>query len=199
MQRRSSRSSPRGRWCFNPHPALSPDATRIIAQASYDNAVSILIRPSRRMQPANWWNPCTRTGFNPHPALSPDATGLLNSYRCCPTGFNPHPALSPDATPYLWRWVPRYGCFNPHPALSPDATGDSRAPDHLAPSFNPHPALSPDATHNLIIPGSGSWFQSSSGPLAGCNRRPKPFAPCLKVSILIRPSRRMQPRIPGSP
>ena len=112
-------------------------------------AVSILIRPSRRMQPATRSSPPTwplwvSILIRPSRRMQPQADCHVGSY--C-RGFNPHPAFSPDATLRRHR-------------------------------FQRH-----------------RWrFQSSSGLLAGCNcPRRAPWAPGTGVSILIRPSRRMQP------
>ena len=61
--------------CFNPQPALWPDATTA--------------------RPGPTWAP---TCFNPQPALWPDATGPVISVPSLNLGFNPQPALWPDAT-----------------------------------------------------------------------------------------------------
>ena len=87
-------------WCFNPHPAWWPGATRTAWRAP--------LLGQRR--------------FNPHPAWWPGATdahtSLLTSGEC----FNPHPAWWPGATS---TWGPRIRPtrgFNPHPAWWPGAT-----------------------------------------------------------------------------
>ena len=142
--------------------------------------VSILIRPSGRMQP-----PASRT-YDPAIALSFQfSSGLL-------AGCNSAPPAG--LIPFF-----DMGCFNPHPAFWPDATrtGSGTSLAYEARSFNPHPAFWPDATR-AIVPDSreaASRFQSSSGLLAGCNggKGLHAYGAMVSlVSILIRPSGRMQ-------
>ena len=129
--------------------------------------------------------------------------------------FNPHPARRPDATPWESRtcanatcWFQSssgqgrmqlsesarqhegrmqlsesarqhgrlYASFNPHPARRPDATSVEHSGKHHSHlCFNPHPARRPDATASI---------------------RPQPKGTSSRVSILIRPEGRMQPRPP---
>ena len=83
--------------------------------------------------------------------------------------FNPHPTFRPDATRRLPRGPRSAPRFNPHPTFRPDATSSFAASKGTSRCFNPHPTFRPDAT-------------------APVDRR----APHLQVSILIRPSGRMQ-------
>ena len=113
----------------------------------------------------------TTGSFNPHPALSPDATrgcGWRGSNSL--NGFNPHPALSPDATRLGLVFHRRLDCFNPHPALSPDATGipvPAYGGQIVSILIRPSRRMQPPDT--TVIGSASTMFQSSSGPLAGCN------------------------------
>ncbi len=158
--------------------------------------VSILTRPERRMQLHCWLSWRTMPPrFNPHPPQEADATPLVSCVRN--TGipcFNPHPPREADAT-YILASIRvhqvvsiltrperrmqrrRAGCchaparFNPHPPREADATPSPttrRSPN--ATRFNPHPPREADATADRRADGSED-----------------------RVSILIRPERRMQP------
>ena len=89
--------------------------------------------------------------------------------RPCFWSFNPHPTFRPDATRRLPRGPRSAPRFNPHPTFRPDATSSFAASKGTSRCFNPHPTFRPNAT-------------------APVDRR----APHLQVSILIRPSGRMQ-------
>ena len=132
-------------WRFNPHPAFWPDATTGLPECGCeDRSVSILIRPSGRMQHLYGWLYGLRTdGFNPHPAFWPDATPWASASTLAATGFNPHPAFWPDATRRLHSLQRGHGgCFNPHPAFWPDATPCG-------------PALRPGLPVSILIRPSG--------------------------------------------
>ena len=162
-------------------------------------AVSILIWPEGRMQRPSM-NGATlaiamfqsssgqKAGCNPpRPRLT----------RPRSPGFNPHPAFWPDATSLAVKMMRPVASFQSSSGLLAGCNRRQRPKRGLLPGFNPHPARKPDATPSPPPSGwSRNWFQSSSGQKAGCNRRragPEPRQPEL-VSILIRPSGRMQPR-----
>ena len=152
--------------CFNPHPAVRPDAT---PRQSRWSAL-----PSR---------------FNPHPAVRPDATrSPPAAHSSCYWCFNPHPAVRPDATPPAAGGSEDRTGFNPHPAVRPDATlrrqvfalpegvsiltrrlgrmlrlSAPRARCTRCSRFNPHPAVRPDATGVTLPLASFVLFQSSPG------------------------------------
>ena len=138
--------------------------------------VSILIRPEGRMQ---------RVGSPVWSVATPR--------------FNPHPAFWPDATTPAGRWRGRTACFNPHPAFWPDATKGPRGRDGPPAGFNPHPAFWPDATRLLIglCNLRSYWFQSSSGLLAGCNRRLRLAETPGSRSFNPHPARRPDATTPG--
>ena len=177
------------------------------ATSAVVGVVSILIRPSGRMQPAlRSTTSVTRPAscFNPHPAFWPDATRALGVYSMAKTHcFNPHPAFWPDAT--RRRVLPmlpvRVSSFNPHPAFWPDATlvSTRRSGGVVRPLVSilirPSGRMQPCIKAHGLYPHC-TTFQSSSGLLAGCNacylRGPGRRAPAA-VSILIRPEGRMQP------
>ena len=135
--------------------------------------------------------------------------------------FNPHPARRPDATPSA-TWSPGRPAavsilIRPEGRMQHVEVGAARhSPGYVSilirpegrmqpPTsgrtcsrcgFNPHPARRPDATR---MPGGTMVmrfrFQSSSGQKAGCNSRLVPsLTSKARVSILIRPEGRMQPR-----
>ena len=142
-----------------------------------------------------------RLSFNPHPAFWPDATSCTGRRRIIlEVSFNPHPAFWPDATRVVspGRITSRNHVsilIRPSGRMQPGEAGP-RPSDYLG-SFNPHPAFWPDATGVAIAANSVKrlLFQSSSGLLAGCNARCICNAQAFqnsRVSILIRPSGRMQ-------
>ena len=210
-----------GAWysSFNPHPARRPDAIRrglarsvqLRFQSSSGQKAgcnTITRRPTLRSKPFQSssgllagcnglvvsYAPNSRMGFNPHPARRPDATCSGRCWLGFVLGFNPHPAFWPDATLGQSLRQHRQSRFNPHPARRPDATCVWRALAQSKPCFNPHPARRPDATGRSVWAVKSLKFQSSSGQKAGCN----PFltvtlTATVPVSILIRPSGRMQP------
>ena len=91
---------------------------------------------------------------------------------------------------------PRSPGFNPHPAFWPDATSLAVKMMRPVASFQSSSGLLAGCNTVAWVSARGQGvFQSSSGQKAGCNRRragPEPRQPEL-VSILIRPSGRMQP------
>ena len=159
---------------FNPHPAFRPDATTAPARnGQLLTVVSILIRPSGRMQPVNRW----ATGvvvllFQSSSGLPAGCNYVAMSARCAKSRFQSSsglPAGCNGGSGQPWRRL--MTGFNPHPAFRPDATSLPRC---KGPPHNP--------------------FQSSSGLPAGCNgRRDAAAGTPVLVSILIRPSGRMQP------
>ena len=92
---------------------------------------------------------------------------------------------------------PRSPGFNPHPAFWPDATSLAVKMMRPVASFQSSSGQKAGCDTVAWVSARGQGvFQSSSGQKAGCNRRragPEPRQPEL-VSILIRPSGRMQPR-----
>ena len=160
--------------CFNPHPARRPDATRDGSDTLVSiNGVSILIRPSGRMQHGfvclQQFADCL--GFNPHPARRPDATLALAGLN--PTIFDVSILIRPEG-----RMQPRAISTRRCSSLFQSSSGQKagcnpisearwfgiqqvsilirpegrmqRPPRHpLRKSFtgfNPHPARRPDAT-----------------------------------------------------
>ena len=148
------------RYCFNPHPARRPGATRASRSCRNSTGVSILTRPEGRVQPliraARPVRSCTR--FNPHPARRPGATLPRWILRTAPSQcFNPHPARRPGAT-----------------ALSPRARCRKRAVSILTrPEGRVQPQQAPRRGRY------GNWFQSSPGQKAGCNYLKIPMIPAL--------------------
>ena len=135
---------------FNPHPAFWPDATAVVVVLlDLDNAVSILIRPSGRMQPKP-----TPLGTSLWSVFQ-SSSGLLagcNRSVCSPVyrlsdRFNPHPAFWPDATP-----------------LAAAVLSASSVSILIRPSGRMQLAVIGGQLIPHIV------FQSSSGLLAGCNR-----------------------------
>ena len=134
--------------------------------------VSILIRPSGRMQPPLCHTQRDeQTCFNPHPAFWPDATNQVGFNEdgtsvsilirpegrmqrdegclCGDCGYDVSILIRPSGRMQRsrrWCRRARYSCFNPHPAFWPDAT-----------------------RLWLLLVGNPLMFQSSSGLLAGCN------------------------------
>ena len=90
-------------------------------------------------------------------------------------------------------------CFNPHPAFWPDATSDQHDYlRHRSTKFQSSPGLQAGCNNLVDVVGVLlELFQSSPGLLAGCNREVVDLSTPLRVSILTRPSGRMQPS-PGA-
>ncbi len=157
--------------------------------------VSILTRPSGRMQPSGSSSSATRwTGFNPHPAFWPDATsvhvyinpGIRVSILTRPSGRMQLAIavviiVRQDAVSILTR---------PSGRMQRGAVNFRLRVRH---SFNPHPAFWPDARQGVVLDRTPYQFQSSPGLLAGCNFLSYRLnVPSADVSILTRPSGRMQ-------
>ena len=161
-------------YCFNPHPARGPSATRSPALPTrLAIPVSILTRPVGRVQ-----RPRTdRCGhrpqcFNPHPARGPSATlAHLHLPALASDSFNPHPARGPSATrqePVVCI-VAREVSILTRPVGRVQrrriGLGDWR------PEFQSSPG--PWAECNPVDaarPSAQDWeFQSSPGPWAECN------------------------------
>ena len=140
--------------------------------------VSILIRPSGRMQPP--LAPAPRPQSNTFQSSSDLQAGcnqrsriVLDKSLSVSILIRPSGRMQPTV-PHRAGQVPQ--CFNPHPTFRPDATGD------------------------IDITTSSQWFQSSSDLQAGCNVAEVDHDhDDGNVSILIRPSGRMQPPVPGFP
>ena len=131
------------RSCFNPHPAVRPDAAADADKAdALAKAVSILTRRLGRM-------------------LRP---GKLGALRIDHAGFNPHPAVRPDAASSLVRFCQFFAV-----SILTRRLGRMLRPRRLnRPSpdrcFNPHPAVRPDAASAAQIRRpEPCWFQSSPG------------------------------------
>ena len=173
-----------------------------------DVRVSILIRPSGRMQ-----RHTDPGSFNPHPARRPGPRQAV-SILIRPEG------RMQLAIAAVWAMGMEFqsssgqkaGCNFPIDVII-----------HRSSRFNPHPARRPDATliacsaHVGVVMAfqsssgqkagcNGHWitlryarqalFQSSSGQKAGCNwATPMRYCQCHSVSILIRPEGRMQPPV----
>ena len=144
----------------------------LVGEVDGDLLVSILTRPSGRVQLANPWLWAVADWcFNPHPAFWPGATADSDTITVTINGFNPHPAFWPGATANCAAFPPsRSTGFNPHPAFWPGATRSAPMRSWPRSSFNPHPAFWPGATTADAIRVSA----------------PEP------VSILTRPSGRVQ-------
>ena len=191
--------------CFNPHPAFWPDATSSGQKAGCFNphpvtgcnlpaavVVSILIRPSGRMQQCSChsrYQRCTPVPrFNPHPAFWPDATvGVVRYSLGSSARFNPHPAFWPDATIRWYYYHAKAGCnrFFVSILIRLQKAGCNTGCHGIA------------VFVSILTAGARwwpCWFQSSSGQKAGCNYPPVTAYRLggHPVSILIRPSGRMQ-------
>ena len=109
-------------FCFNPHPARRPGASRVQMLAPWLQLfVSILTRPEGRVHPTRI-DGCNRIGrscFNPHPARRPGASH--RQYRSHGgTCFNPHPARRPGASPaFPGRFLTVNRAFPGEPAATP--------------------------------------------------------------------------------
>ena len=208
--------------CFNPHPAFWPDATRWDRDLP---AIELRFQSSSGLLAG-----CntTRWPMETHYAVFQSSSGLLagcnlyilgglarmwvvqsssgllagcNHRRLMPPRlllcFNPHPAFWPDATPIVRARGTKVECFNPHPAFWPDATSTSGWTTSRTTRFNPHPAFWPDATR-FFHPCFDQRIRVSilirpSGRMQQVFH--KPPGQGLGVSILIRPSGRMQPAV----
>ena len=135
--------------CFNPQPALWPDATWAGLHDQSLPQVSILNRLCGRMQ--------------------------RRAAQSCPRRpgcFNPQPALWPDATSRSTAGPPPQSCFNPQPALWPDATRHNR-PSAGCPKFQSSTGSVAGCNLAYLRAFVGAReFQSSTGSVAGCNRMP---------------------------
>ena len=165
--------------CFNPHPALRPDAARnqgrirgarMLFQSSSGPSTGCCGCPAGLLDGMEGFQ--SSSGPSTGCCLRAQASRWPASIR-----FNPHPALRPDAAPPGIRCPPRASSFNPHPALRPDAAAVERQ-----------------------LLGDVDPFQSSSGPSTGCCGDAGHFPDRqVLVSILIRPFDRMlHPRLAGN-
>ena len=87
--------------CFNPHPPRGADATAARAPPRARGAVSILIHPEGRMQPAPPQAELIEAGMfqsssTPRGGCNVDVWRTKLGSWC----FNPHPPRGADATPY---------------------------------------------------------------------------------------------------
>ena len=161
--------------CFNPQPALWPDATW-----------------------AGLHRPVATPSFNPQPALWPDATSScsIHDHRAFPGSFNPQPALWPDATSRSTAGPPPQSCFNRQPALWPDATRHNR-PSAGCPKFQS--STGSVAGCNRSLPSGIGWCNMRVSILNRLCGRMQPDAADVnlrnpQVSILNRLCGRMQLR-----
>ena len=182
--------------CFNPHPAFWPGASLLELLQHWRVLVSILTRPSGRVQ-AGGGSPCDqlRRVSILTPAFWPGARtsgigrfslrdrfqsspGLLAGCKVLGTGKNlpsvgvsilTRPSGRVQAPSGLWSGA-RAGPFQSSPGL---LAGCKRAASRSSLSF--------------------ARFQSSPGLLAGCKGRPRCSGSTVhRVSILTRPSGRVQ-------
>ena len=161
--------------------------------------VSILIRPSGRMQQAGAVpERQTTRWFQSSSGLLAGCNGVASPASAPPTtGFNPHPAFWPDATR---EGGSRAGSGNVSILIRPSGrmqqlTGQYFVVTRVSVSILIRPSGRMQLRTFGIRMRMGLRFQSSSGLLAGCNLvSSMPFAP-ITVSILIRPSGRMQPNL----
>ena len=152
---------------FNPHPAFRPDATPPDeAVVPHSSRVSILIRPSGRMQPASLLgNVAQAIVFQSSSGLPAGCNGLwAGSCRVCGVSI----LIRPEGRmQQVARAAPGQLTF--------------QSSSGLPAGCNPGPqvTLSPARIHAL--------FQSSSGLPAGCNHRMPPLRPRAgPVSIPLR-------------
>ncbi len=234
------------RTCFNPHPAQGPDATAVSELHRYAHPVSILIRPRGRMQRSLAGMDTTlasafQSSSGPGAGCNVGVVRLPESIRIVsilirPRGRMQHdrPAHdSPARTRFQSSSGPGAGCNERAGPVTTEhrvsilirPRGRMQRPDYHVPRGRAQVSIliRPRGRMQLaswaILRRFSSWFQSSSGPGAGCNmgrQRPLRTDPCFNphpaqgpdatpkditnsvrslVSILIRPRGRMQPGV----
>ena len=185
-----------GRIGFNPHPAFWPGATSGVGHFSRNSVVSILTRPSGRVQ----GGPIVPSSHNP---LFQSSPGLLAGCKARAAGkagdlarFQSSPGLLAGCKSRRPRpRRPSASSFNPHPAFWPGASNWTMVSRCHHIGFNPHPAFWPGARGvGLSTTYTNLQFQSSPGLLAGCKAPAWSWGSgtARPVSILTRPSGRVQ-------
>ena len=206
----SSRRAGCGR-CFNPHPARRPDATRIVDSFKPRRLSEF---QSSSGQKAGC-NAAEGAGWRVRDTLFQSSSGQkagCNAFRDVVSwttsragGFNPHPARRPDATPCRSWSQPviaqsfmfqsssgqKAGCN-----VQADSSGRYLPQGVVSILIRPEGRMQPGCQAAQASAALRFRFQSSSGQKAGCNEADGSTSLTSKarVSILIRPEGRMQPR-----
>ena len=157
--------------CFNPHPAFWPDATPQRHHQHHGQRVSILIRPSGRMQLSLRPSASVAvTVFQSSSGLLAGCNGGLASLAADELRVSilirPSGRMQ-QVVKGLWAVIPS---FNPHPAFWPDATAlDHQLRSSRLVSILIRPSGRMQLKDHLPYEFGDFPFQSSSGLLAGCN------------------------------
>ena len=134
-------------WCFNPHPARRPDATR-----------PVMSRTGRY------------SGFNPHPARRPDATIAPELHVVPPAQFQSSPGPKAGCNGRKAKPLRLWSRFQSSPGPKAGCNDVQYRVGTAGAWFQSSPG--PKAGCNMNRRGApvpGMKFQSSPGPKAGCN------------------------------
>ena len=174
-------------YCFNPHPARRPGATRVGRRHRLPQRVSILTRPEGRVQPsvgANVYETAAVVSIltRPEGRVQPMVKGQLKLARRVSILTRPEGRVQPLAyqqrqavlsevsiltrpegrvqPPVGPPYLARPECFNPHPARRPGATCQCRQRHHrsaVSILTRPEGRVQPPQSMRTLMPAGGSF------------------------------------------